>query len=499
MSNGINPEEAAAAEAAAQAAAEAEAAAAEAAAADAVAEAEEAAAQAAAQAEEGAAQAAAATESEATLASNYVGTDLNNPDPNTVLLYPPAVPDGTLDPLHVALQNWSGNSPDPAGGIDDGGDPDPSAILFSPPTAPDDSPNPLHAALQLAAGQSSSSSAAFQNVLPNSDQGFPLAPPQTAPNVESNTASVAVEIPSGNSDVNASYDSGSLGIQELGVPENSGWVQSTDQNKPPGLSSISERTGLPTFTAELPTGIGTADPFGLEPSREFLDYSQPTLFEQLATGIPSAGRSNVLIPGETGFWADMNFLLFAENYHTVQLRPSLRAFELPSAGEQAFAKVFVTVGMAVGPGLAGAGETMLAEGLAQDTVLTASDELVLKEPTNLVLESEPLEEWTEEEFFQLKGEHGYHLHHVFPDQLEEEFEEIGIDVDEWTYPMQDTLHSWLHSPNGGNWNELWQKWLYEEALPKGLGREDAAEFAKQLFQQYKIPFNPRNLMRYPRF
>jgi hypothetical protein len=100
---------------------------------------------------------------------------------------------------------------------------------------------------------------------------------------------------------------------------------------------------------------------------------------------------------------------------------------------------------------------------------------------------------------QLLREYDYQDHHVFARELEDLWEEIGFngkeygDIHDYTIAHDTETHAWIHSPTGGNWNARQEKWLLEEAIPKGLGPEDAAQFVKDLYAELKIPFDPANL------
>lgn len=103
-------------------------------------------------------------------------------------------------------------------------------------------------------------------------------------------------------------------------------------------------------------------------------------------------------------------------------------------------------------------------------------------------------------WYQLLRESGYQRHHVFAQDLEHLWEEIGFyeggpygDIHEYTIAHGGPLHNWLHSPTGGNWVPVQEKWLLEEAIPNGLGPRDAAQFVKDLYERLDIPFDPANL------
>jgi hypothetical protein len=103
-------------------------------------------------------------------------------------------------------------------------------------------------------------------------------------------------------------------------------------------------------------------------------------------------------------------------------------------------------------------------------------------------------------WYQLLRESGYQRHHVFAQDLEPLWEEIGFyeggpygDIHEYTIAHEGPLHNWLHSPTGGNWVPVQEKWLLEEAIPNGLGPRDAAQFVKDLYERLDIPFDPANL------
>jgi hypothetical protein len=106
-------------------------------------------------------------------------------------------------------------------------------------------------------------------------------------------------------------------------------------------------------------------------------------------------------------------------------------------------------------------------------------------------------QWTGSEYYDILRDYGYRLHHVFAQELEDWFLEIGVeDIHEYTYPLEEAIHTWLHSPSGGNWNAVWEQWFIKNAFPNGLTAQDAANFAVYLFKLYNIPFDPRGLMPY---
>lgn len=75
---------------------------------------------------------------------------------------------------------------------------------------------------------------------------------------------------------------------------------------------------------------------------------------------------------------------------------------------------------------------------------------------------------------------GYQFHHWFSQQFEDEFDDIGIDVHEFTSLISGEFHMLLHSEG---WNDAWAEWL-DEAEEMGYEASDAVEHLYEMLQPY---------------
>jgi RHS repeat-associated protein len=75
---------------------------------------------------------------------------------------------------------------------------------------------------------------------------------------------------------------------------------------------------------------------------------------------------------------------------------------------------------------------------------------------------------------------GWQFHHWFPEQFENEFAEIGIDVQEFTTAIPGDFHRMLHSMG---WNAAWEAWL-AEAEELGYDASNAVEYLYELLQPH---------------
>jgi hypothetical protein len=80
---------------------------------------------------------------------------------------------------------------------------------------------------------------------------------------------------------------------------------------------------------------------------------------------------------------------------------------------------------------------------------------------------------------------GWQYHHWFPQQFRDEFDELDIDVDDYTTLLPPELHQQLHNNGfgGQQWNEAWDAWL-DEALLNGYDANDAVDFLYELLEPY---------------
>ena len=75
---------------------------------------------------------------------------------------------------------------------------------------------------------------------------------------------------------------------------------------------------------------------------------------------------------------------------------------------------------------------------------------------------------------------GYQFHHWFPQQEEQRFDDLGLDVHEYTTLISPEFHILLHSEG---WNEAWSEWL-DEAVEQGYSPEAAVEHLSEMLQPY---------------
>jgi hypothetical protein len=75
---------------------------------------------------------------------------------------------------------------------------------------------------------------------------------------------------------------------------------------------------------------------------------------------------------------------------------------------------------------------------------------------------------------------GWQYHHWFPQQFEDEFDDLGIDVHQYTTLLPPELNQLLHQEGS---NDAWDKWL-GEAQENGYTADDAVEFLYELLQPY---------------
>jgi RHS repeat-associated protein len=94
------------------------------------------------------------------------------------------------------------------------------------------------------------------------------------------------------------------------------------------------------------------------------------------------------------------------------------------------------------------------------------------------------------------AEAGWQFHHIFPVEFSDLFEDLGIDVDQWTIMLPDRVHWALH---GLGWNAIWEEWL-EDALERGATAGDAGDFAKGLMYGFGFwgPNAECGIVPYPR-
>jgi RHS repeat-associated protein len=89
------------------------------------------------------------------------------------------------------------------------------------------------------------------------------------------------------------------------------------------------------------------------------------------------------------------------------------------------------------------------------------------------------------------------FHHIFPQRpdLARRFEQIGINVDDFTMQIPKPLHDRIHGGRlGGPWNKAWDKFFV--ANPRATA-EDCYKEAGRLIYQFQLPGGP--VVRYPRY
>ncbi|MBN1207084.1 MAG: TIGR02269 family lipoprotein [Myxococcaceae bacterium] len=88
----------------------------------------------------------------------------------------------------------------------------------------------------------------------------------------------------------------------------------------------------------------------------------------------------------------------------------------------------------------------------------------------------------------------YEMHHLFPKEFKEWFREKGIDIDQYTMPLEVEEHRRIHrGKDGGPWNEAWRKYI--ENNPNAL-KPEIEKYAGQLIYEFRlyglvVPFRPR--------
>ena len=90
-----------------------------------------------------------------------------------------------------------------------------------------------------------------------------------------------------------------------------------------------------------------------------------------------------------------------------------------------------------------------------------------------------------------------HQHHIFPVQFIKKFRRAGIDIDQYTVPISDTLHlQGVHGKGGfvgvagdlpGYWNNEWAAFLKPGSY---RSREDMYRFAGYLMDRYGLSHLP---------
>jgi hypothetical protein len=75
---------------------------------------------------------------------------------------------------------------------------------------------------------------------------------------------------------------------------------------------------------------------------------------------------------------------------------------------------------------------------------------------------------------------GWHYHHWFPQEFDDQFNELGIDVDRYTTLIPPDLHIPIHQDG---WNEAWHDWL-DDAERYGYTPNDAVAYLYELLQPY---------------
>ncbi|MDY7225574.1 TIGR02269 family lipoprotein [Hyalangium rubrum] len=90
----------------------------------------------------------------------------------------------------------------------------------------------------------------------------------------------------------------------------------------------------------------------------------------------------------------------------------------------------------------------------------------------------------------------YERHHIFPREFEEWFEERGIDIDQYTLPLEVEKHRDIHrGAQGGPWNAAWRRYVEKN---QGALKPDVMKYAGQLIYEFElfgvvVPYRPRGI------
>ncbi|WPB76721.1 TIGR02269 family lipoprotein [Archangium violaceum] len=80
-------------------------------------------------------------------------------------------------------------------------------------------------------------------------------------------------------------------------------------------------------------------------------------------------------------------------------------------------------------------------------------------------------------------------HHIFPQELAVWFKRNKIDIHAFTLRLPKSFHRWLHSggPKGGQWNEAWRQFQYENSV---TSPERIWQFAFELMSRFGVHERP---------
>jgi len=88
----------------------------------------------------------------------------------------------------------------------------------------------------------------------------------------------------------------------------------------------------------------------------------------------------------------------------------------------------------------------------------------------------------------------YEMHHIFPREFKKWFGLKGIDIDQYTLPLEVEEHRSLHKGAlGGPWNAAWREWILKN---NGAQQPEIHQFAGKLIYDFGlfgriVPYRPR--------
>ncbi len=144
----------------------------------------------------------------------------------------------------------------------------------------------------------------------------------------------------------------------------------------------------------------------------------------------------------------------------------------------------------LGIGLAGAGVIVAAGGVVVHGVSVAFEEVLEIAKHSYGKDLGP----ASREYLAKKLEEAFERHHVFVQELINEFREAGIDPHAYTAALRRSLHRWIHETG---WNEV-SRTFFEIALTLGDGKmpsgEEIGNFVALMMEEWNI--DPDTLERY---
>jgi hypothetical protein len=95
---------------------------------------------------------------------------------------------------------------------------------------------------------------------------------------------------------------------------------------------------------------------------------------------------------------------------------------------------------------------------------------------------------------------GKAFHHIFPQEFRDEFERMGIDIDQYTIPLDPEIHRIIHSGGWYNgvyhdmYNDEWGMWINEG----GETAEEAGKFAAEILSRLGLIGEEYPIVPYPK-